>query len=261
MNRREMLRSIGAAAGLAGLTQAAPVFATASPTTTITVDPNVPNRIRRYNEYEKFFFEHEEFLLDEVVQPIAKEIFLETIVRPRFTFDDVRNVIELPGFEGRYLQMLFSPFKIGQIVTIAAIYGDWFGELVSDPRPNLQINQSPIIWHSLPCDTMYRIETIKGKLLEFQQSREGPDYQSLSRYPIDKADQDLHATAIRFHPDNVVHIRVNCEKHYPYGTSAFEQRKHGKTSNKLVLGKPILDDQFVHDVTEGVRELVNRFKL
>ena len=78
----------------------------------------------------------------------------------------------------------------------------------------------------LPADSIYRIETTKGKLLEFQQSKEGPDYQSLARVDVTQAnDAELaQATAIRFAPEQIVHIRIGDDRKtfYPYGVSIIE---------------------------------------
>lgn len=101
--------------------------------------------------------------------------------------------------------------------------GDLFLENVIDPEnPSAGILKVNI----LPCDSMYRIETTKGKLLEFQQSKEGPDYQSLSRVEVTKAtEQDLaQATALRFAPEQIVHMRIGDDRKtfYPYGVSLVE---------------------------------------
>jgi hypothetical protein len=101
--------------------------------------------------------------------------------------------------------------------------GDLFLENVIDPEnPSAGILKVNI----LPADSIYRIETTKGKLLEFQQSKEGPDYQSLSRVEVTKAtEQDLaQATALRFAPEQIVHMKVGDDRKtfYPYGVSLVE---------------------------------------
>ena len=255
INRREMLKSMGSIAGALGFGK----IATATVDTPSAVTESFTNRISRYKQYEKFFGEHPEYLNDDVIKPIADEIFLETIVRPRCVFNKAKNEITLPGVDSKFVNLYFSPFKIKSIVFNCALYGDWFGEVVFDPS-----YPKPVLWHHLPCDSMYRIETIKGKLLEYQQSKDGPDYNSIVRYPIEKSDKGvvyLLSTALRFRPDRIVHVRCYREKYVMYGTSCFEQQKHGKSDGSLHLGKPTLDDQFVRDVTEGVRELVDRFQL
>lgn len=103
------------------------------------------------------------------------------------------------------------------------IMGDFFWEVIVDtesPKHGI-LNLVP-----LPSDSMYRVETTKGKLVEFQQSKEGPDYQSLARVEVTQAtDADLQqATAIRFAPDQIVHIRIGDDRKtfYPYGVSLIE---------------------------------------
>jgi intein/homing endonuclease len=102
-------------------------------------------------------------------------------------------------------------------------FGDFFLELIidsEDPKGGIVKVQS------LPPDSMYRIETIKGKMLEFQQSKDGPDYQSLARSEVTQATQSelAQATAIRFAPESIVHMRIGDERKlfYPYGVSLLE---------------------------------------
>lgn len=103
------------------------------------------------------------------------------------------------------------------------VYGDWFGELIINPdNPKDGILKV----QPLPPDTMYRIETTRGRLVEFQQAKEGPDYQSLVNYDVNKStEQELkQSTAIRFAPDQIVHIKINDNRKtfYPYGVSLIE---------------------------------------
>lgn len=103
------------------------------------------------------------------------------------------------------------------------INGDFFYEVIIDPEDP----KSGIIGlNPLPPDSIYRIETTKGKLIEFQQSKEGPDYQSLARVEVTQATEaDLQqATAIRFAAEQIVHIRIGDDRKtfYPYGISLIE---------------------------------------
>lgn len=103
------------------------------------------------------------------------------------------------------------------------IKGDSFWELVINPdNPKEGIYKIA----DLPCETMYRIETIKGKVLEFQQSKEAPDYQALVKAPIDTATESelQQSTAIRFSPEQIVHVRIGDYRRtfYPYGVSLIE---------------------------------------
>jgi len=103
------------------------------------------------------------------------------------------------------------------------LFGDVFWEAIINPeRPQDGIQN----FASLPAESMYRIETTKAKLIEFQQAREGPDYNSLVRAPIMQAtDSEIAmSTAIRFAPEQIVHIRIGDERKtfYPYGVSLVE---------------------------------------
>lgn len=113
--------------------------------------------------------------------------------------------------------------------------GDWFGEVIVDaenPRWGV-IDVRP-----LPTDSMYRIETTKGKLLEFQQSNEGPDYHSLARIDITQAtDAEIaQTTAIRFAPEQIVHMRIGDDRKtfYPYGVSIIEPARGPAHSLRLM---------------------------
>lgn len=102
------------------------------------------------------------------------------------------------------------------------IKGDEFWEIIINPdNPKEGVYKV----QDLAPDTMYRIETTKGKLMEFQQSREGPDYQALQRPVTMTTDTELaQANAIRFTPDQVIHLRTGDyrKSFYPYGVSLIE---------------------------------------
>jgi hypothetical protein len=103
------------------------------------------------------------------------------------------------------------------------LYGDRFWEVViseEDPKAGI------VKIVSLPPDSIFRIETTKGKLLEFQQSKDGPDYQSLARVEVTKATEAelQQSSAIRFAPEQIVHCRIGDDRKtfYPYGVSLVE---------------------------------------
>lgn len=120
----------------------------------------------------------------------------------------------------------FDQKKIWNVAKQLFIMGDFFWEIIIDPESPKDgiINLMP-----LPPDSMYRIETTKGKLIEFQQSKEGPDYESLAKVEVTQAsDADLEqSTAIRFAPEQVVHIRIGDDRKtfYPYGISLIESAR------------------------------------
>ena len=103
------------------------------------------------------------------------------------------------------------------------IFGDWFVELCFNPEnPKLGIFRA----EPLPVEQMYRIQTVRNQLVEFQQSKEGPDYQALVRgNVIDQTDMELsQTTAIRFAPNQIIHFRIGDDRKtfYPYGQSLIE---------------------------------------
>jgi hypothetical protein len=103
------------------------------------------------------------------------------------------------------------------------VNGDWFLEMVINPdNPKEGIYKAV----SLPVDSMYRIETTKGKLIEFQQSKEGPDYQALTKAPVTEASEEelMQSKAVRFAPGQIVHMRIGDDRKsfYPYGQSLIE---------------------------------------
>jgi hypothetical protein len=133
---------------------------------------------------------------------------------------DVKEELEFLFFHPRMLNM---DRRLWNIAKNLFIFGDHFMELVLDPEePKAGILQA----QNLPADSIYRIETIKGKLLEFQQSKEGPDYQSLARVEVTKASpaEIAQATALRFTPEQIIHMRIGDDRNqfYPYGVSLIE---------------------------------------
>lgn len=101
------------------------------------------------------------------------------------------------------------------------VFGDVFAEVIIDPEnPKLGVCNVKC----LPQETMYRIETTKGRLVEFQQSKEGADYQALLRAPTPDSRDPGSSTAIRFHPRQIVHFRLGDDRKtfYPYGQSLIE---------------------------------------
>jgi hypothetical protein len=133
----------------------------------------------------------------------------------------VKEELEYLLFHRKMLN--FDQKKMWNIAKQLFIYGDFFWELVIDvdnPKSGI-LNLMP-----LPSDSMYRIETTKGRLIEFQQGKEGPDLNSLSRVEVTQAtDSDLQqATAIRFAPEQVIHMKIGDDRRtfYPYGVSLIE---------------------------------------
>ena len=115
------------------------------------------------------------------------------------------------------------------------VFGDWFVELIINPD-----NPKDGVYKAvpLPPETMYRIETVKGRLIEYQQSKEGPDYQAIIKGPVtQQTEQDLQqTTAIRFAPAQVVHFKIGDDRKtfYPYGQSLIEPARGPAHSLRLM---------------------------
>jgi len=133
--------------------------------------------------------------------------------------DDIRNEIEFLFFNRNMINLNkngWSWFKN------LCVNGDHFLEIIINPdNPEEGIYKTS----NLPAETMYRIETTRGKLIEFQQSKEGPDYSALTN-PIDlTSTKDIEkSTAIRFSPYQIIHFRIGEDRKtfYPYGVSLIE---------------------------------------
>jgi hypothetical protein len=254
LNRRDLLKSLGVAS----------VFNLSTPSVAEepkkkSVELQTSNRRLRYKHCEKFIANKADVFADFLskTSALTDKVYKEA-VGPLFTTKRVWR--DLPDVN--HLKAIFSRRKIGFLVFDACLYGDFFGEIVLD-NDNHWVGK-PITWCTLPCDSIYRIETVKGKLLEFQQSKESPDYASLSRATIDKASQEelAKSTAVRFRPNQIVHIRINCRKYHPYGTSCLEKESDGKSRSVFPpLGFPVIDSRVEEDLVLGIKELIDRMKL
>ena len=170
--------------------------------------------------YDLTVEEHHNFCTDTTVVHNCQKDSNGNVLKVEVANDDVREELEFLFFHKSMLNInrrVWSDFKS------LLLYGDLFYELIiSLDNPNDGILKMT----KLPAESMYAIETTKGKIVEFQQSKEGPDYQSLTRAPVVQAtDQEIMmATAIRFAPEQVVHIKIGDDRKtfYPYGVSMVE---------------------------------------
>ena len=146
--------------------------------------------------------------------------------------DEIREEIEFLLLHRKMLNMNRNGWTWFKNLCIA---GDWFVEMVINPD-----NPKEGIYRTvpLPPETMYRIETVKGKLIEFQQSKEGPDYQALQKGPISGQNEtELNqTTAIRFDPSQIVHFRIGDDRKtfFPYGQSLIEPARAPAHSLRLM---------------------------
>lgn len=134
--------------------------------------------------------------------------------------EEVKEELEFMFF---HRKMLNFDRKMWQWAKKLYIYGDLFLELVMNPESP---KDGILRVQELPPDSVFKIETTKGKLIEYQQSPEGPDYQSLTRAPVPQATEaDLQQSkALRFSPDQIVHFKIGDDRKtfYPYGQSLIE---------------------------------------
>lgn len=162
------------------------------------------------------------------------------------------------------LEFLF--FKLIQIDDKAyamtrslAKYGDYFGELVVDPN-NPQLGVMKL--NDLDPYTMWRIQTRRGKLLEFQQTRMSPDYDIVTadlqaKWAKDNAeetelaiqwaargryDKQERPGLIRFAPGQIIHMALGGEKrgHAPYGTSILVSARKAAYNLRLLEDSMLL---------------------
>lgn len=175
----------------------------------------------RYRDvYDLTVEKHQNFCTDSTIVHNCQKDDNGNIFKIDCKNDEVREELDFLFFHRSMLNMnrrAWADFKS------LLLYGDLFYELILD----LDNPDDGILKLSrLPAESMYRIETTKAKVVEFQQSKEGPDYQSLTRASVVQAtDQEIMmATAIRFAPEQIVHIRIGDDRKtfYPYGVSVVE---------------------------------------
>jgi hypothetical protein len=134
--------------------------------------------------------------------------------------DDVKKELDFLFFHRKMLNM---DRRIWSRSKNLFIMGDEFWEIVIDPD---NPKDGVLKLQELPPDSMFRIETTKGKLVEFQQAKEGPDYQALTKAPIPQATESSiqQSKALRFTPDQIVHMKIGDDRKtfYPYGQSLIE---------------------------------------
>lgn len=106
------------------------------------------------------------------------------------------------------------------------VKGDVFLEKIIDPdNPEEGLQRV----EEMPQETMFRLETNRGRLLEFQQSNQGPDLTVLNSSPTSAPDPELKQNNVtRFHPKQIAHIRIGGKRNtfYPYGVSLIEPARN-----------------------------------
>jgi hypothetical protein len=178
--------------------------------------PDLNSRMARYKKYDRLMMEPEYFnkgmdLMDKVQEKLGLKLNKYNAI-----------LCDLAAYGDCFVENKPTEAIWGKM-------GEWIY-----CHPHMRIG-------TLPPYTMYRIETTTGKLLEFQQTKEGPDYSAL-------INNETSNYAIRFKPKEIIHLRVNAadpsvvgEHHYhniaakksplpfyPYGYSPLEAWSNGK---------------------------------
>jgi intein/homing endonuclease len=163
---------------------------------------------------------HENFCTDSVVMHNCQRNEHGNVFSIRVEDQQVKKELEFLCFNRKMLNL---NRKAWQIVKKLCIFGDGFYELITDPK---NPKDGILKIQELPADSMYKIVTTKGRVVEFQQSKEGPDYQALTRSEVARASEQelMQSTAIRFAPNQVVHMYIGDDRRtfYPYGQSLME---------------------------------------
>ena len=164
--------------------------------------------------------DHENFCTDSVIMHNCQKDENGNVFKIEVENAEVRKELEFLCFNRKMLNL---NRRMWQMIKRLCIFGDGFYELVMNPEDP---KDGILKMQELPPDSMYKIVTTKGKVVEYQQSKEGPDYQSLTRSNVATAtEQELRqSTAIRFSPNQVVHAYLGEDRKtfYPYGQSLIE---------------------------------------
>ena len=163
---------------------------------------------------------HENFCTDSTVMHNCQKNENGNVFKIHTENEQIKKELEFLCFNRKMLNL---NRKIWQMVKKLCIFGDGFYELITDPT---NPKDGILKIQELPADSMFKIVTTKGRVVEFQQSKEGPDYTALTRSNVTSAtDQELmQSTAIRFAPSQVIHMYLGDDRKtfYPYGQSLME---------------------------------------
>ena len=170
--------------------------------------------------YDLSVRDHENFCTDSVVMHNCQKDENGNVFKISVENEEVRKELEFLCFNRK---MLNFNRRAWQMVKRLCVFGDAFYELVTNPE---NPKDGILKIQELPPDSMFKVVTTKGRVVEFQQSKEGPDYQALTRSNVASAtDLELRqSTAIRFSSNQVVHAYIGDDRRtfYPYGQSLIE---------------------------------------
>lgn len=181
--------------------------------------------------YDISVSEHKCFATNSVILHNCQKDENGNILKVSTTNDQVKEELEFLFYNRKMLNLNRNGWTWFKNLCIS---GDWFLELVVNPdNPKEGIYKAV----PLPVETMYRIETVRGRLVEFQQSKEGPDYQAIVKPIDDQNEKEVsQTTAIRFSPSQIVHFRIGDDRKtfYPYGQSLIEPARAPAHSLRLM---------------------------
>lgn len=170
--------------------------------------------------YDLSVDKHENFCTDSVIMHNCQRGENEHVFKIRCSNEEVQKELEFLCFNRK---MLNFDRRIWQMTKRLCIFGDGFYELITDPEDP---KQGVLKIQELPPDTMFKIVTSKNKLVEYQQSKDGPDYVALTKTNVLNAPEAelQQSTAIRFAPKQIVHMWMGDDRRtfYPYGQSLIE---------------------------------------
>lgn len=170
--------------------------------------------------YDLSVKQHENFCTDSAVMHNCQRNENNDILKIHAQNEQIKKELEFLCFNRKMLNL---NRKVWQMVKKLCIFGDGFYELITDPT---NPKDGILKMQELPPESMYKIVTTKGRVVEYQQSKEGPDYQALTKSDVTKSTEQelMQSTSIRFAPSQVVHIGLGDDRRtfYPYGQSLIE---------------------------------------
>jgi len=181
--------------------------------------------------YDLSVEKHQCFATDSLIVHNCQKDETGSVVKVLTSNEDVKQEVEFLLLHRKMINLNRTAWSLFKSL---CIFGDLFLETVINPdNPKEGIYKTV----PLPPETMYRIETVKGKLIEFQQSKERPDYQAIIRGPAHDLDsKEAQGTAIRFSPSQIIHMRIGDDRKtfYPYGQSLIEPARGPAHSLRLL---------------------------
>lgn len=171
--------------------------------------------------YDLSVRDHENFCTDSVVMHNCQKNDENNVFKIHVKDENIEKELNRLFFNRKELNV---NRRIWSWTKNLCINGDHFLEILinkDNPKDGILGVQE------LPCSTMFRLETYRARLVEFQQSfTGGPDKQAVDQYDVMTAtDEELQSSkATRFSPNQIVHFRVGDSRKnfYPYGVSLIE---------------------------------------